>query len=241
MSFQSLFVQRTFDLSAGEAALWFNVPAAAAGALGTVLLGRLAQAFSGRSPGAIAWLSAVGLVLCVPFYVLAFTTTSMMVCVAGLALANFAKYGYIGAQYTISQGVVSTRVRATATAVLLFLINLLGYGLGPLFAGVVSDFHFVREQATSAVGTSILRPMCDAAQQAVSDASRAAGAEIDGAQLDGVLAAVSQPMTADQYAFCLAANAASTQYSMLVICAIYAVAAFAFAVCARKLKRDLVV
>lgn len=241
VNFQALYVQRTFDVTAGQAALWFSAPAAAAGAIGTVLLGRLAQALSGRSPGAIAWLSAAGLVLCVPFYVLAFTTTSMTACVAGLALANFAKYGYIGAQYTISQAVVSMRVRATATAVLLFLINLLGYGLGPLFAGVVSDFHFAREQAASAIGASVSRHMCDAAQQAVSDASRAAGAAIGDGQIGGVLSAIAEPMNTDQYGFCLAANAASTQYSMLLICTIYALAALAFAVCARKLKRDLVV
>lgn len=240
-NFQSLFLQRTFDLTAGQAALWFNAPAAAAGAIGTVLLGRLAQALSGRSPGAIAWLSAAGLFMCVPFYLLAFTTTSMTICVIGLALANFAKYGYIGAQYTISQGVVSMRVRATATAVLLFLINLLGYGLGPLFAGVVSDFRFVGEQATSAIGASISRPMCDSAQQAVSDASRAVGGMLGDVQVEGVLGAISQPMTSDQYAFCLTANAASTQYAMLLISTIYVLAALAFALCARRLKRDLVV
>lgn len=240
-NFQSLYVQRTFDISAGEAALWFNVPAAAAGALGTVLLGRAAQALSGRTPAAIAWLSAAGLMACVPFYVLAFTTSSMTTCVAGLALANFAKYGYIGAQYTISQGVVSLRVRATATAVLLFMINLLGYGLGPLFAGLVSDFHFAREQAGSVIGAAISRPMCDAAQQAVSDATRATGGTLDEAQVEGVLAALSGPMTPDQYGFCLVANASSTQASMLLICGIYALAALAFVACARRLRHDLLV
>lgn len=238
-NFQSLYVQRTFDLSAGQAALWFNAPAAAAGALGTVLLGRLAQSLSVRSRGAIAWLSAVGLFACVPFYVMAFTTSSVATCVAGLAFANFAKYGYIGAQYTISQGVVSMRVRATATAVLLFLINLLGYGLGPLFAGLVSDLRFASEQAASAVGAAISRPMCDAAQQVLSDATRLAGSAFSDAQVEATLAAMTQPMTVDQYAFCLAANASSTQFSMLLICAIYALAALAFIACARRLRHDL--
>jgi hypothetical protein len=47
-------------------------------------------------------------------------------------------------------------------------------------------------------------------------------------------------MTTDQYAFCLTANAASTQASMLWICAIYVLAALAFAASARRLGRDLV-
>lgn len=238
-NFQSLFIQRTFDLTTGQAALWFNTPSAAAGAVGTVLLGWMAQRLSGRHHGAIAWLAAAGLLACVPLYVMAFTTTSLWLCAIGLALASFAKYGYIGAQYTISQGVVSLRVRATATAVMLFLVNLLGYGLGPLFAGLVSDFHFAREQAGSVVGASITRPMCDAAQQFLSDAAQKAGAALDVAQADMLLASLSQPMTADQYAFCLTANAESTQASMLLICAIYVLAALAFAASARRLGRDL--
>lgn len=240
-NFQSLYIQRTFDLTTGQAALWFNTPSAAAGAVGTVLLGWMAQRLSGRHPGAIAWLAAAGLLVCSPLYVVAFTTSSLWLCAAGLALASFAKFGYIGAQYTISQGVVSLRVRATATAVMLFLVNLLGYGLGPLFAGLVSDFHFAREQAGSVVGAAIARPMCDAAQQSLSDAAHESGSTLDAAQVETVLGALSQPMTAGQYAFCLTANAASTQASMLMICAIYVLAAVAFAASARGLRRDLVV
>jgi hypothetical protein len=35
------------------------------------------------------------------------------------------------------------RVRAMATAVLLFIANLIGYGFGPLFIGFTSDIFFV--------------------------------------------------------------------------------------------------
>ena len=52
------------------------------------------------------------------------------------------KYGYLAAQYAIGQGVVSMRVRAMATAVMLLLVNLIGYGFGPLFIGAVSDIFF---------------------------------------------------------------------------------------------------
>jgi MFS family permease len=240
-NFQSLFIQRTFDLTTGQAALWFNTPSAAAGAVGTVLLGWMAQKLSGRIPAAIAWLAAAGLFACCPLYVMAFTTSNLWLCAAGLALASFSKYGYIGAQYTISQGVVSLRVRATATAVMLFLVNLLGYGLGPLFAGLLSDFHFAREQAGSSAGAAIIRPMCDAAQQYLSDAAQKGGAALDASQVEAALAVMPQPMTAAQYDFCLTANAASTQASMLWICAIYVLAGLAFVASARRLRRDLVV
>lgn len=45
-----------------------------------------------------------------------------------------------GPGFAAVQGPVRPQTRATASAVLLFMINLLGLGLGPLGVGVVSDF-----------------------------------------------------------------------------------------------------
>jgi MFS family permease len=239
VSFQSLYLQRSFDLTAGEAALQFSAPAAAAGALGTWLMGRAAAALGHRTPGAVAWLAAAGLLAAIPFYLLAFTASSLWACAVGLSLAYFVKYGYIGAQFTITQGVVSMRVRATATAVLLFIINLLGFGLGPLFAGFLSDASFARAQAAFVVDGDLTRSMCDAAQQQVTDASRLSAVPLPERALDGVLAGLPQPLTAGQYAFCLEANASSTQFSMLLITSLYVLAALAFAASARRLRHDL--
>jgi predicted MFS family arabinose efflux permease len=239
VSFQSLYLQRNFDLTAGEAALQFNAPAAAAGALGTWLMGRVATALGHRSPGAIAWLAAGGLLATIPFYVLAFTASSLWMCAVSLAFAYFVKYGYIGAQFTITQGVVSIRVRATATAVLLFIINLIGYGLGPLFAGYLSDASFARAHSSSVVAADLTRTMCDAAQQQVTEQARLGSAPLDAPELSGVLATLPQPLTVRQYEFCLEANASSTQYSMLIITSLYVLAALAFAASARRLRHDL--
>lgn len=243
-SFQSLYIQRTFDISAGQAAIWFNTPAYMAGALGTVALGVLASKLSHKSPTAIAWLAGLGLLLCVPFYFLAFTTTSMVLCVVGLGLGHAIKYGYLAAQYTISQGVVSVRARATATAVMLFLVNLLGYGLGPLVAGLVSDVYFRRELSTSEHGDTIVRALCDGAQEATTVAKRAlnkvGGGDFGPDQIADALTTMKTPINMSQYEFCLSANASSTQMSMLTISCIYVAGAIAFLMCARTLKNDLV-
>ena len=76
------------------------------------------------------------------FYVFAFTTDNLLYAGLGLVIGGFVKYGYITAQYTIGQGVVSMRMRAMSTAVLLFVANLIGYGFGPLFIGGISDIFF---------------------------------------------------------------------------------------------------
>ena len=39
----------------------------------------------------------------------------------------------------MTQGMVRLRMRALASAILLFIINIIGLGLGPLFVGFLSD------------------------------------------------------------------------------------------------------
>jgi MFS family permease len=231
--FQSLYLQRTFHLSAGEASLWVNTPAYLAGAVGTVITGWLAMKLRKRSITAIAWLPAIGLSLSVPFYIWGFTAQSLLICGIGLSAGHFIKYGYLAAQYTISQGVVSSSVRATSTAVMLFLINILGYGLGPPFAGILSDFFF-QSQATAAGFPGFTNAGCDAAAEAIRTAG---GAK---ANIAEVLANMARPITEAQYAFCGPANSSATQTSMLVISLLYAVSGLCFFACMFTLKKDMV-
>ncbi|HEX5006766.1 MAG TPA: MFS transporter, partial [Hyphomonadaceae bacterium] len=230
--FQSLYLQRTFHLSAGEASLWVNTPSYLAGAVGTVITGWLAMKMRSRSVAAIAWLPAIGLILSVPFYFWGFLSTSLVICAIGLSIGHFVKYGYLAAQYTISQGVVSSTVRATSTAVMLFVINMLGYGLGPPFAGFLSDFFF-RNAADDAGFPGFTNAGCDAAAEAI----RKAG---ENPNIADVLASMARPITEAQLAFCGPANAAATQNSLLVISALYAAAGLCFFACMFTLKKDMV-
>lgn len=158
-TFQSLYIVRTFGLTAGETAVWFNAPVALAAAAGTALTGWVVSKFSEKYPMAIAWLPGLGLIVCVPFYIVAFMTSNIYICFAGLAIGAFIKYGYLAAQYTIAQGVVGSSFRAVSTAILLFVVNLLGYGLGPLFIGAASDVFF-NLQLGAAGFTDITREAC---------------------------------------------------------------------------------
>jgi MFS family permease len=230
--FQSLYLQRTFDLTVPQATLWINTPAYAAGAVGTALMGWLAMKLRKRSATSIAWLAAIGLALSVPFYIWGFTTQSLLMCGIGLSLGHFVKYGYLAAQYTISQGVVSAQVRATSTAVMLFVINIIGYGTGPMFAGFLSDFFFA-QKAKAAGFPGFTNAGCDASQEALQKAG-------DGANLADVLAAMTRPITEAQYAFCGPANADATQTSMLVISGLYALSGACFLFCMFTLKKDMV-
>jgi len=212
-TFQSLFVNRSFGLTAGEAALMINVPVAIASAAGTFATGWLAEKLRSRSITAIAWLPGLGLIISVPFYILAFSTHTIWVCLVGLCVGGAFKYGYVAAQYTIGQGVVSAQTRAVATAVMMFVLNLLGYGLGPLFIGWLSDAIFTA-QVAGLGAADLTRAACEGAARVA---------------LEPALAQV-----------CAVAHPQSLQRAMLVTASIYAVSGVLFLLTARTLKADLV-
>jgi hypothetical protein len=46
---------------------------------------------------------------------------------------------YIGPTYAMTQGLASLRMRALAAAIILFILNLVGLGLGPQLVGILND------------------------------------------------------------------------------------------------------
>ena len=214
-SFQSLFLVRTYEITAGQAAIWINTPVALSAAVGTFATGWLATRMYKKHPGAIAWVPAAGLTLSVPFYIYAFTTDNLLYAAIGLVIGGFVKYGYLAAQYTIGQGVVSMRVRAMATAVMLLLVNLLGYGFGPLFIGAVSDIFFNSGVAELGVAAGELaRNQCHPA-------------------VVGQLSENLQQVCGQVYA-------QSLQTSMVIMACLYAASGLCFLLTWRRLDKDMV-
>ena len=64
---------------------------------------------------------------------------------------------YLGPTYGTTQSLLSPRERALGSALLLFIINLVGLGLGPLATGLLSDFfraHLLAGGASDADATA---------------------------------------------------------------------------------------
>jgi hypothetical protein len=147
--------------------------------------------------------------------VFAFTTQNLLYAALGLIIGGFVKYGYIAAQYTIGQGVVSMRVRATATAVLLFIANLIGYGCGPLFIGFTSDIFFASGLSELGVAAEELaRNQCH--PRAIGELSES---------LQNV---------------CGAVYAQSLQSAMVIMAILYGTSALFFLLTWRRLDKDMV-
>lgn len=135
----AVLFQRVYGLSAGETGLWLGVAGGAAGALGTFLGGYFADRFAPRSARHYLTAPAIGMALTAPMLVAAYLSTNWMLALALLILPTAANALYYGPTFACVQGLVSPKARATAAAVMLFIINLIGLGLGPLFFGILSD------------------------------------------------------------------------------------------------------
>ena len=56
-----------------------------------------------------------------------------------LAIPYFLGAYYLGPTFSMTQGMVGLRMRALAASISLFILNIIGLGLGPQFTGVTSD------------------------------------------------------------------------------------------------------
>jgi predicted MFS family arabinose efflux permease len=135
-----LYVMSAYGLSLTQASYAFGAIAGVAVAGGTFLGGYLSDRLAARRPLVLSQISALGVLVAVPAYFLAFAQPSFWPAFAILMVAPVFHYLYLGPMFAVTQGVAEPRMRATAAALLLLIVNLIGYGLGPPFVGAVADY-----------------------------------------------------------------------------------------------------
>jgi len=171
VSFQAPLMQRLHGLAPGEFALQFGVPLSVAGAFATLLAGYVTDRLNRRTVRAVAILPAVTLMLATPLYIAAFNqpTERLDLSLALWLAAALLHYGYLGAQYTIGQGVVPAASRASAIAIMLFLIAVVGNGLGPQIVGLLSDGFMRAALESSGAADTLTAAACNPKAAALLD------------------------------------------------------------------------
>jgi MFS family permease len=111
-----------------------------AGVIGALVGGRMADRFGRRDKRAYVLFPAITSVLSMPPLVASALVGSVPLALAFLALYVLISSTWYGAGYTTAYSIVPAHMRATTSAILLFVMNLVGLGLGPLVVGALSDF-----------------------------------------------------------------------------------------------------
>ena len=109
------------------------------GALGTYMGGVLADRYGAKDKRWYLWISGIPAALSVPLMFTAVFIGDPRLALGFLFFATMLGAFYLGPTIAISHTLVSPSMRAMASAILFFILNLIGLGLGPLVVGMISD------------------------------------------------------------------------------------------------------
>ncbi|MEZ5597025.1 MAG: MFS transporter [Pseudomonadales bacterium] len=130
---------RSHHMTSGEVGTILALMIGLGGGLGTFFAGWCVDRLVSRSPGWQAWINVVAVVLIVPFASVAYTTDDSRLAVMLFIFPAVFGGTYIGTNFALLQNQIPIAMRATAAAINLFVLNILGLGLGPLTVGAISD------------------------------------------------------------------------------------------------------
>ncbi|MDX9998288.1 MAG: MFS transporter [Phenylobacterium sp.] len=125
--------------SLGFLSLALGLMSGTAGAAGSLLGGWLADKFGAKDLRAYMVAPAIASLLTIPIYITAVTVDSAVLALCILVINGLLGTIWYGPVYGTAQSIVPPQMRATTAAILLFIINLIGLGLGPVAVGALSD------------------------------------------------------------------------------------------------------
>jgi predicted MFS family arabinose efflux permease len=138
--FVPVFLIRVHHMNKLEVGSWLGLIALTTGVIGISLGGAISDRLAKRDARWYMRVPAIASTLAIPFAVIFYLwpdpRTAILLSVPGTLLGGV----YLGPTFAMTQTLVKPHMRALASAILLFIINLIGLGGGPLAVGIVSDY-----------------------------------------------------------------------------------------------------
>jgi len=133
------FLVRSFHLSLLHASLSFGALVLVGGLIGIWFGGALTDRYGEKRRSMYAFIPAIAFVATVPFYIAGVLSTTLWISFAVLLVPTALGLVWLGPVLAAVQHLVPSNMRATASALFLFINNLIGIGLGTALIGIVSD------------------------------------------------------------------------------------------------------
>jgi MFS family permease len=128
------------EMSRTEIGWLYGFAAGIGGAIGTIGGGYLADKFGAKDRRWFLWVPMWGKLLAGPFFIAGLLAPTaelaLMFYFPGIIMAA----AYLGPALAITHHLVPPSMRAMSSAVLFFILNILGLGTGPLVVGMISDW-----------------------------------------------------------------------------------------------------
>lgn len=133
------FLVRTYDVTLLNASLVYGAILLVGGIAGTWLGGSLADRFGETQRAAYARIPAYAFLATVPFYVVGVLSPTLTITVLVMTVPTALGLAWLGPVISAVQHLVPPNMRATASAIFLFVNNLIGIGIGTFAIGAISD------------------------------------------------------------------------------------------------------
>jgi len=130
---------RSFGLTSGEVGIWLALILGLGGAVGLMLGGLLAERLAPRDRRWYLWVPGIAALISIPLMIATYLAESATWSLVMFVIPGFLATLYLGNTLAMVHGLVGLRMRALASAILLFVLNIIGLGLGPWSVGVLSD------------------------------------------------------------------------------------------------------
>ncbi|HTK98327.1 MAG TPA: MFS transporter [Pseudomonadales bacterium] len=130
--------ERTHGLSSsqiGTALFWLGF----ASVIGTFAGGWYGDRLGRRDVRWYMWLPALTTLAWLPFQAFCYLTSDPWLAFWVMAIPNVLGSYWLAPVFSLTQGLVGLRMRAVAASIMLFVLNIIGMGLGPGFVGILSD------------------------------------------------------------------------------------------------------
>lgn len=133
------FMDRSFGMPMAQLGVWLGLILGIAGGSGFFAGGYFADKVGQQGPARSLQFIAISILISAMMLALTLlassTTATLLLFIIPAATSNF----YLAPVLAQTQGLVSLRMRALASAVMLFVINTIGLGIGPWLVGLLSD------------------------------------------------------------------------------------------------------
>lgn len=133
------FMVRSFGLTLLQASLGFGALILVGGLCGIWLGGVIADRFGGERKAVYALIPGIAFLGAIPFYAVGVLTKTLGLSAVVLLIPTALGLAWLGPVLTAIQHLVPSTMRATASAIFLFINNLIGIGLGTTLIGALSD------------------------------------------------------------------------------------------------------
>ncbi len=137
--FLPVFMIRVHGFSEGELSTYLALIGLIGGGLGTFLGGWLGDRLAVRDQRWYMWLPGLATAVGIPFAAGVYLWPNGYVALLFAVPASLLGAMYLGPTFAMAQGLARPPMRALVSAILLFIINLVGLGFGPQIVGLLSD------------------------------------------------------------------------------------------------------